>query len=93
MLDVTNPSLVLVRFHGRNAKTWYMRTKTPAERFNYLYSEHELRGWLPSCAQLAVLAKTIHVLFNNNYQDYALENSRQLSTPGITRSKGRTSAG
>ncbi|MHB1357505.1 MAG: DUF72 domain-containing protein [Anaerolineae bacterium] len=80
VIEVTDPSLVLVRLHGRNAKTWYMRTKTPAERFNYLYSEEELRAWVPSLAQLAELAQTIHVLFNNNYQDYAIENGIQLRT-------------
>lgn len=80
VIEVTNPSLVLVRLHGRNTKTWYMRTKTPAERFNYLYNEEELHTWIPSLAQLAELAQTIHVLFNNNYQDYAIENGRQLRT-------------
>jgi uncharacterized protein YecE (DUF72 family) len=78
VLEVVNPSLTLVRFHGRNAKTWYMRTRTPAERFNYLYSDEELNGWVGNLARLAELAETIHVLFNNNYQDYALENGRQL---------------
>mgnify|MGYP003693967855 CR=1 FL=1 len=33
-----------VRFHGRNASTWNKRTGSAAERFDYLYSEQELRG-------------------------------------------------
>lgn len=78
VLEVTQPALVIARFHGRNAKTWYLRAKTTAERFDYLYSEDELRGWAPRLAQLAERADEIHALFNNNAQDYAVQNGRQL---------------
>src|SRR3972149_9293860 len=37
----------LVRFHGRNEATWAKRGISPAERFDWLYSEDELREWLP----------------------------------------------
>lgn len=77
-LDVTTPALVIVRLHGRNAKTWYGRFATAAERFNYRYSEPELHEWVSQIAALAQAAKAIHVLFNNNYEDYALLNARQL---------------
>ena len=32
-----------VRMHGRNAATWNVRGRSAAERFDYLYSEDELR--------------------------------------------------
>lgn len=78
VLEVTNPELVIVRFHGRNDEKWYARVKTTGERFNYLYSREELDGWLPNVRQLAEDAAELHLLFNNNAQDYALQNARQL---------------
>ena len=55
-----------VRFHGRNAETWNKRTGSAAERFDYLYSEDELRDWVPHLQELAGEAKTVYAMFNNN---------------------------
>ena len=78
VLQVTDPNLVIVRFHGRNYKTWYARVKTTGERFDYLYTPEELGDWVPNVAKLAENAREIHLLFNNNNQDYAVRNARQL---------------
>lgn len=78
VLQVSNPELVLVRFHGRNSKMWYARVKRTAERFNYLYSEDELKEWVSKIGQLVESAREIHLLFNNNAQDFAIQNARQL---------------
>jgi len=69
----------LVRFHGRNAETWEKRGIGPAERFNYLYSEDELKPWAGKIAELAGQTHEMHVLFNNCYEDKAVVNARQLS--------------
>lgn len=79
VLEVTNPDLVLVRFHGRNARMWYARVQTTGERFDYLYTEDELREWVPKVAHLARSAREVHLLFNNNARDYAVRNARQLT--------------
>ncbi|HEX6680693.1 MAG TPA: DUF72 domain-containing protein [Gaiellaceae bacterium] len=55
-----------VRFHGRNAETWNKRTGSAAERFDYLYSEEELREWVPPLRELAGEAQTVYAMFNNN---------------------------
>jgi uncharacterized protein YecE (DUF72 family) len=55
-----------VRFHGRNAQTWNKRTGSAAERFDYLYSEDELREWVPPLQELAGETETVHAMFNNN---------------------------
>jgi uncharacterized protein YecE (DUF72 family) len=55
-----------VRFHGRNAKTWNKRTGSAAERFDYLYSENELREWVPRLEELAAETETVFAMFNNN---------------------------
>jgi uncharacterized protein YecE (DUF72 family) len=49
-----------------------------AERFNYLYSTPELRSLLPGIQDLAERARSVHVLFNNCYQDKAQQNAREL---------------
>ncbi len=55
-----------VRFHGRNAQTWNKRTGSAAERFDYLYSEDELREWVPRLKELAAESQAAYAMFNNN---------------------------
>ena len=69
----------LVRFHGRNRETWEKKGISPAERFNYLYSEEELKPWATKIQELAKQTREMHVLFNNCYQDKAVVNARQIS--------------
>ena len=78
VVAVTTPDLSIVRLHGRNAKMWYKKVKRTADRFDYLYSEEELQSWVPNVAQLAEEAAQIHIFFNNNQQDYAVRNARQM---------------
>jgi len=78
LLAVTNPELAVVRFHGRADSTWAARTPTAAERFRYLYSEHELAELAPTLAKLAGNARETHLLMNNCYRDYAVRNAAQL---------------
>ena len=68
----------LVRFHGRNTDTWEKRGIGPAERFNYLYTEEELKRWAEKIGNLTAQTKEMHVLFNNCYQDKAVVNARQM---------------
>ncbi len=65
LLALTSPTLY-VRFHGRNEKTWNVRGKSAAERFDYLYSDDELREWVEPLKELAGEAENAYVLFNNN---------------------------
>jgi uncharacterized protein YecE (DUF72 family) len=55
-----------VRFHGRNAETWNKRTGSAAERFDHLYSEDELREWVPRLKELASETQAVYAMFNNN---------------------------
>jgi len=67
-----------VRMHGHNAEMWNKRVKTAAERFDYLYSEDELREWVPRVRDLASSAREVHVLMNNCHRDYSVRNARQI---------------
>ncbi len=65
VVAVTGP-IAYVRFHGRNEETWNKRTGSAAERFDYLYSEEELREWVPQLRELAKQSQEVYAMFNNN---------------------------
>lgn len=68
--EVTNPEIAYLRLHGRNPKA-YLTGKTVAARFNYDYSEEEVKQVAERSKKLATDAKETHVVFNNNALDYA----------------------
>jgi uncharacterized protein YecE (DUF72 family) len=70
--------VALVRFHGRNSAAWAKRNIPASERFDYLYSEDELREWVPRIERLAEQAREVHLLMNNCRDDKAVAGARQL---------------
>ena len=68
----------VVRFHGRNRDMWEKDSRSAADRFDYLYSEDELKEWLPRVKELASKTRQLHVLFNNCYSDKAVVNAGQM---------------
>ena len=68
--EVTNPEIAYLRLHGRNAKA-YLTGKTVAARFDYDYSEAEIKEVAQRSKKLAKNAGETHVIFNNNALDYA----------------------
>lgn len=68
---VTNRSLALVRFHGRNRATWEGGGSTAAERFDYLYQANELQEWVGGIRALSEQAEEVHVVMNNCTYDAA----------------------
>ncbi|MFQ5997585.1 MAG: DUF72 domain-containing protein, partial [Dehalococcoidales bacterium] len=68
----------LIRFHGRNREMWEKKGITATERFNYLYTEVELKEWVPRIEELASKTRQLHVLFNNCDADKAGVNARQV---------------
>jgi uncharacterized protein YecE (DUF72 family) len=75
----TTAPLAVARLHGRNADTWEARTAAASDRFKYLYSEAELAEWVPRVRELERRADTVHVLFNNNYEDWGMRNARRMT--------------
>ena len=61
----------VIRFHGRNAKTWNIRGHSAADRFDWMYSAEELAEWVPKARELAEQAGEVYALFNNNRDDFA----------------------
>lgn len=78
--EATSPRLAVVRLHGRNRDTWEKRgLSSSGERFKYLYSDAELGELELPIRALGKQAREVHVLFNNNYSDYAQRNALRLS--------------
>jgi uncharacterized protein YecE (DUF72 family) len=76
----TAKDLSMVRFHGRDPEAWKRKAGGAAERFRYDYSDKELEEWVPRIEQLSGETRETHVLMNNCYRDFAVNNARQLST-------------
>ncbi|MBI5230659.1 MAG: DUF72 domain-containing protein [Coriobacteriales bacterium] len=68
-----------VRFHGRNKGTWYARTQTAADRFDYEYTPEELEDWREPIRELADQTERTYVMFNNCKYDYAPTNAREMA--------------
>ena len=74
----TADDLAMVRFHGRNTEVWEQKNISASERFRYLYTQEELGEWVPRIRGLAEQARETHVLMNNCYRDYSVNNARDL---------------
>jgi uncharacterized protein YecE (DUF72 family) len=65
-----------IRFHGRNKKNWYGTDSTA--RYDYLYSEEELKGWVPAIRNIATETEKLYIFFNNHAKSQAVTNARML---------------
>jgi uncharacterized protein YecE (DUF72 family) len=74
----TAKDLSMVRFHGRNTSAWNVKSDTASARFRYEYTQAELLGWVPRIRGIAEQTRETHVLMNNCYRDFAVNNARQL---------------
>jgi uncharacterized protein YecE (DUF72 family) len=78
LFAVTNPELLIVRFHGRADDTWSSGAPTAAERFRYLYSREELKELAGPILEHVDEARETHLLMNNCYRDYSVRNAAEL---------------
>jgi uncharacterized protein YecE (DUF72 family) len=81
VVAVTAPVAVM-RLHGRHAEGWLrqLRGEEPSvqEKYDYLYSEAELRALVPEVEALAREAEQVFVSFNNNNRDYPVRNALMM---------------
>ncbi len=66
---VTNPKLAIVRFHGRNARTWYSFDRSGEGRFEWEYTDEELSEWIPKIERASTEADEVHIFFNTDGGD------------------------
>jgi uncharacterized protein YecE (DUF72 family) len=60
-----------VRFHGRNEKTWNIKSEKSSDRFDWMYEPEELAEWVPKLERLSSESEEVYAVFNNNRDDFA----------------------
>jgi uncharacterized protein YecE (DUF72 family) len=75
-LEEATSGVGYIRFHGRNRAKWY--TGDTKERYDYLYSDNELREWLPRVSVIANKTERIFIFFNNHRRGQAIVNARMM---------------
>lgn len=76
---VATAPFAYVRFHGRNARNWWKVTGDAGPRYDYLYSEPELREWVPRLRRLAADTDRCYAFFNNHVRGQAVTNAGMLA--------------
>jgi uncharacterized protein YecE (DUF72 family) len=66
-----------VRLHGRNYEQWF-DSDNRNDRYNYLYTEHELEGWKERIESIAERAQATYVITNNHFESKAGVNALEL---------------
>ena len=77
LLSAGPSPFVYVRFHGRNAATWWEHD-TPDDRYNYLYSADELRPYARAVESASAAGKRVLAYFNNHFSSKAVANAAVL---------------
>jgi uncharacterized protein YecE (DUF72 family) len=67
--------IAYVRLHGRNAN-WF--TAPREERYNYLYSDAELKAFVPSVRVLSDGGRSCYIFFNNCHAGQAARNALMM---------------
>ncbi len=65
-----------IRFHGRNAATWW--GSEGSRRYDYNYSLEELKGWQPQIAEICRKARRTVIFMNNCHMGQAIGNAKML---------------
>ncbi len=65
-----------VRLHGRNRDAWWGRSGK--DRYDYLYSNDELAGWVREIRSTLSKSENTFVFFNNCYAGQAADNARVM---------------
>ena len=75
LAEATYPDYALVRLHGRNVDTYNIKgASSAAERFDYDYSDAELRELAAEIVRIAYKVRNTHVVFNNCDEDKGQRN-------------------
>ena len=71
----TTTDIGYFRFHGRNAN-WF--DASTSERYNYLYTQDELKPFMPGIRNIATSARKTIVMFNNCHAGKAARNALKM---------------
>jgi uncharacterized protein YecE (DUF72 family) len=66
------------RFHGRNRENWLKKGIETSLRYDYLYSDEELSGFVPPLLAAEKKVSVVYAMFNNCHGASAVKNARRL---------------
>jgi uncharacterized protein YecE (DUF72 family) len=75
------------RFHGRNKENWLKKGLETSLRYDYLYSEEELKEFIPPLLAANEKISVVFAMFNNCHGASAIRNARRMQE--IIRAKGK----
>jgi uncharacterized protein YecE (DUF72 family) len=72
---ITTSNIAYIRFHGRNAQTWYDGDNC---RYDYLYSDEELEEFVEPIKYLKEHTSTVQLFFNNSAKAQSTRNAKTM---------------
>ncbi len=70
--------IAYLRLHGRNKENWFGKGVETTMRYDYLYSDDELREFIRPVLEMAKKARKTYVMFNNCHLGYSMKNAIRL---------------
>ncbi len=70
--------IAYLRLHGRNKENWFRKGVETSLRYDYLYSDEELKDIAQTVAELSTSSKETFVMFNNCLAGYSMNNAMTL---------------
>ncbi|MBI5092295.1 MAG: DUF72 domain-containing protein [Candidatus Hydrogenedentes bacterium] len=67
-----------VRLHGRNYDDWFREDAGRDDRYNYLYTEDELKPWLNKIQEVRKQVDAAYVITNNHFEGQAVVNALEI---------------
>jgi uncharacterized protein YecE (DUF72 family) len=77
-LQIVGPAGAYVRFHGRNYDEWFNADTNRDKRYDYSYSEEELRSWMTALRDGAKTGGKVTAIMNNHFRGQAPANAFEL---------------
>ncbi len=74
----TTTDTAYFRFHGRNKENWLRKGLETSLRYDYLYSDEELKEFIPHLLAANEKAKEVYAMFNNCHGASAMRNARRM---------------
>jgi len=74
----TTTDVAYYRLHGRNRENWLKKGVETSLRYAYLYSDEELKGFIPHIQTSAQHSKVTYVMFNNCHGGFAMRNAERM---------------
>lgn len=74
----TTADIAYYRLHGRNRDTWLKKGVDTSLRYAYMYSDEELKEFVPHVRTSAARATETYVMFNNCHGGFAMRNAEKM---------------